>query len=715
MGTGHARKLFEADVNRSSRVKSRDVLCLQVSRLRSIRTGWGVAQFIAFTVLLPLALPGTAYAADRQAARQAMVAGIEQFNAGKPQTARIEILNAIKADGDWALAHAFQARIYLALGDGVAAESELRRALDLGLHETQIQHLFLNAWLLQKDYIRVLDAPELQGVRAISVGYAARIKANAAIARGDIPLAAKNFDRAIVVAPNNAQLWTDIGNFRLLGGNVAGAIDAAIRAVNLNPHNIDAMMLMGKLVRDQYGLIAALPWFEGVLALDPANVPAMVQAAATLGEAGRASAMLDMTRRIQVVDASNTDAWYLQAVLAARAGKPDLARALLYRIDEKMDAIPGVRLLKAVLDLSTGNSEQAISQLDDIVKAQPENLKARRLLGTAMWRAGDPRSAIAVLEPVAKRDDADSYTLSVIGRAYEDIGNRTVAAAFLDRAALPVRGEPVPFDMTSDLTRMAMVNSGNPDNADVAIPRITALIRSGRSAEALRAAERLRDLNPGAPAAHVLVGDALTALGRPGDAVKIYEKAASIRFSEPIALRLIDAQRRSGDNDGALRVLDLFLSQNPRSVAALLLAADHFIATKQWDSAIATLDGLRARLGNRDATILNKLSWAWFGQGNNDRALTYAGAAYAIAVSNPALASTYGWILFKSGKDKVSGIALLKKSVAIVPDAPMLRFQLAQVLVESGDKAGAKPHLKAAIDMPDFAERKAAQDLLNRI
>jgi cellulose synthase operon protein C len=665
--------------------------------------------------LLALALPAAAQAADRQAARKAVIAGVEQLNAGKPQAARIEMLNAIKADGDWGLAHALQARIYLALGDGVAAEAELRRALDLGLPEAQIQHLALNAWLLQKDYDRVLNAPELEGVRPISVGYAARIKANAAIARGDIPLAAKNFDRAIVVAPNNAQLWTDIGNFRLLGGNVAGAIDAAIRAVNLNPRNIDAMMLMGKLVRDQYGLVAAIPWFEGVLELDPANVPAMVQAAATLGEVGRASAMLDMTRRIQAVDAGNTDAWYLQAVLAARAGKPDLARALIYRIDEKMDAVPGIRLLKAVLDLSTGNSEQAISQLDDIVKAQPENLKARRLLGTAMWRARDPRSAIAVLEPVAKRDDADSYTLSIIGRAYEDVGDRATAATYLDRAALPVRGEPVPFDMTSDLARMAMVGNGNPDNADVAIPRITSLIRSGRSGEALRTAERLRDLNPGAPAAHVLVGDALTALDQPRDAVKAYEKAASIRFSEPIALRLIDAQRRSGDNAGALRVLDLFLSQNPRSVAALLLAADHFMTTKQWDVAIATLDGLRARLGNRDATILNKLGWAWFGQGNNDRALTYASAAYAIAVSNPALASTYGWILFKSGKDKVRGIALLKKSVAIVPEAPMLRFQLAQLLVESGDKTAAKTHLIAAIAMPDFAERKAAQDLLNRI
>lgn len=669
-------------------------------------------RFAVALTLFAITIPTAAHAADRQAARQAVVAGVKQLYAGKPQAARVELLNAIKADGDWGLARALQGRIYIQLGDGVAAESELRRAVELGVPEPQIQHLFLGAWLLQKNYDGVLNAPELSGITPVSAGYTARIRANAAMARGDIPLAAKNFDRAIMLAPNSAQLWTDIGNFRLLGGNVGGAIEAAVRAINLNPRNIDTMMLMGKLVRDQYGLIAAIPWFEAVLALDPGNVPAMVQAAATLGEAGRARDMLAMTRRIQAVEPGNADARYLQAVLAARAGKPDLARALLYRIDETMDGVPGVRLLKAVLDLSTDNSEQAITQLDDIVKAQPENLKARRLLGTAMWRAGDPRSAIAVLEPVAKRDDADSYTLSVIGRAYEDIGDRKAAAAFLDRAALPVRGEPVPFDMTSDLARMAMVGSGNPDNADVAIPRITGMIRSGQVAQALRAAERLRDQNPGAPAAHVLVGDAMIALDRYADAVKAYEMAANIRFSEPIVLRLIDTKRRSGDNAGALRVLDLFLSQNPRNVSALLLASDHFMTIKEWDTAIALLDGLRARLGNRDATILNKLGWAWFGKGDNDRALTYAKAAYGIATGNPALASSYGWILYKSGKDKAGGVALLKKSVAIVPNAPMLRFQLAQLMVESGDKAGAKAHLQAAIAMPDFAERKAAQDLL---
>lgn len=668
-------------------------------------------------LLLTLLCGATAApAADRQAAHGAVAEAVEQLYAGNPQVARIEMLNAIKADDGWALAHALQGRVYLALGDGVAAEAELGRAINLGMAEAKLQHLLLHAWLLQKDYDRVLNSALAEAAPPVSRGYAARIVADAAIVRGDFNRAAANFDRAINLSPNSGQLWTDIGNFRLLGGNVGGAIEAAARAVSLSPHNIDAMMLMGKLVRDQYGLLAALPWFDAILERDPGHVPAMVQAAATLGDAGRAGDMLAMTRRIQKLEPGNPDAWYLQAVLAARAGNAELARALLYRInDEKMAAVPGLRLLKAVLDLSTGNSEQAIAQLDDIVKAQPENLKARRLLGTAMWRAGDSRAAIAVLEPVARRDDADSYTLSVVGRAYEAVGDRSAAARYLDRAALPVRGEPVPFDLTSDLARMAMVNGGDPNNANVAIPRIIDMIRNGRSAEGLRAAERLRNMNPGAPAAHVLVGDAHIALGRPADATKAYETAANIRFSEPVALRLIDAKRRSGDEVGALRVLDLFLSQNPRNVAALLLAADHFMTTAQWPLAVATLDGLRARLGNRDTTVLNKLAWAWFGQGNNDRALAYASAAYKISIGNPALASSYGWMLYQSGKDKPGGISLLKKSVAIAPNAPLLRFQLAQLLLETGDKNGAKAQLQAALALPDFAERPAAQALFNRI
>ena len=195
------------------------------------------------------------------------------------------------------------------------------------------------------------------------------------------------------------------------------------------------------------------------------------------------------------------------------------------------------------------------------------------------------------------------------------------------------------------------------------------------------------------------------------DAAAAYAKAANIRFTEPLALRFIAALRASGNGAGALRVLDIFLSQNPRSVPGLLLASDHFMATGQWDAAIGVLEGLRARLGNQDATLLNNLGWAWFGKGDSAKASDFAAAAYAIAPANPSVVNSYGWILYKSGKDRAGGVALLQKAVAIAPAHPGLRFQLAQALIGVGRKAEAKPHLQAALGVAEFPERKAAQAL----
>ncbi len=665
----------------------------------------------AFLPVLAL-LPMPAAAASRDEARAALQAGLAHFYAGDARAARIELLNATKADPDWSLAQAVSARNFLALGDGVAAEAAIGRAVAEGMPEGVLQHLKLHAWLLQGQADRVMAEPLADKVRAVSRAYALRIRGRAAMNLGDYDGAAKEFDAALRFAPTSSLLWSDIGRFRMQGGNVTGAVEAAARAVALNQHNVEALMLTGELARGQFGLMASIPWFERVLEIDRGNIDAMLQMAATLGDAGRAREMLAMTRRVLAADPDNAQAWYLQAVLAARAYKPELARSLLYRTGGRLDSLPGVMLLKAVLAMQENNSEQAIAQLEDLVAVQPDNLRARRLLGTAMWRAGDARSAIAVLGRMAQRPDADSYTLSVIGRAYEDAGDRASAARYLERASLPMKGEPVPFEMAGDLARMAAAQAGNADDANVAVPRIAAIIASGQASEGLAEAERLQARNPGAPAAHMLVGDALMALSRPHDAATAYARAANIRFTEPVALRFIAALKADGHEAGALRVLDLFLSQNPRSVAGLLLASDHFMATAQWDAAIGVLEGLRTRLGNSDATILNNLAWAWFSKGNAGKAIEFSSAAYAIAPANPAVVNSYGWILFKTGQDKAGGIALLAKAVAIAPGHPGLRYQLAQALTAMGRKAEAVPHLQAALAVSNFPDRKAAGALL---
>jgi cellulose synthase operon protein C len=665
-----------------------------------MRWGW---------LLTALMLAAPVRAADRDTSRAAMHEGIKQLYAGHPKAARSQLFRAVKAGGDWALPYAVQGRVLLALGDGAGAQSALERAVANGMKQEQLSHLFAHAYLLQGNADRAMAEARTAPPSREAQAYAGRVRAGAALAMGDMVRAGAELDAAITLTPKSSLLWTDVGRFRMKNGNIAGAVAATQIAVTNNPNNVDALMQMGELTRGQYGLMAAIPWFARILVIDPDNLGAMQAMAATLGDAGRNVEMLAMTRKILEADPGNAQAYFLQAVLAARANKIDLARSLIYRINGKMDTVPAMMLLSAVLDLKEGNSESAITTLRNLVKAQPINLKARRLLGTAMWHSGDAKSAISILQPIANRADADSYTLSVIGRAYEEDGNRGAAATYLDRASMPVRGEPVPFELQGNLIDLAKRNA---DDADVVIPRISNLIASGNGVEALTMSEALRNKNPGVPAAHVLVGDSLLALNRPADAALAYQKAANIQFSESTALRLVAALQKSNQDGAALRVLDLFLGQNPRSVPGLLLASDHFMATGQWDRAIAILDGLRLRLGNRDATLLSNLAWAWFSKGNAEQAVTFARAAYSVAPANPAVVNSSGWILYKTGKDKVAGVALLQKAVGIAPNHPNLRYQLAQALIGTGQREAARIHLQKASATADFTDRKAASAML---
>jgi tetratricopeptide (TPR) repeat protein len=86
-------------------------------------------------------------------------------------------------------------------------------------------------------------------------------------------------------------------------------------------------------------------------------------------------------------------------------------------------------------------------------------------------------------------------------------------------------------------------------------------------------------------------------------------------------MRLIEALRNSGNATGAARVLELYLHQNPQNVPAQLLAANAFLQAKQWDGAIAVYERLRKRIGDRDATLLNNLAWAYSEKGDHGRAL----------------------------------------------------------------------------------------------
>ncbi len=195
-------------------------------------------------------------------AREAF-ANAEKFRSNRDmRSARIELMNAIKSDPEWIDARVAQAEVLLSLRDGLGAEAELDRAVALGLGAAAVRHLYGHAYFLQGEVQKAREQLIAGDIPPKNQGYAARIMGKVAIQMGDPQLASTAFNRAMELDSNNPDLWVDIARFRAGTGDQAGATNAVDQAVKLDPKNIRALQYRGELLRFQFGLGAALPWFE---------------------------------------------------------------------------------------------------------------------------------------------------------------------------------------------------------------------------------------------------------------------------------------------------------------------------------------------------------------------------------------------------------------------------------------------------------------------
>ncbi|WP_082467266.1 tetratricopeptide repeat protein [Sphingomonas sp. Leaf25] len=641
--------------------------------LRALLGGAGLALAAACIAVAGGARVAKADPAD---ARTGIAEALGQFQAGHWSVARQRAQAAVAADPGWGFAQAVLARTHLALGDGLAAQAALDRAVEGGFDPARAHQLRAHARLLQG------DAPGAIAEAGKAVpryaGYGNRIRAQALARQGDVVAALAILEPTVARDPGRAADWVALGQIRMGAGDMVGAINAAAAAVRADPTSPDTLRLRGQTMRVQYGLTAALPWFEAALARDPYAHDTLIDYAATLGDSGRTGAMLDAVRRAMTARPGSVQGYYLQAVLAARAGDPATARSVLQKAGGGVQGVPGALLLGASLDLAEGAPAQATVGLRELVARQPTNITARKLLALALLRSDAARDAFDYIRPAAERADADSYTLTLAARALERIGDRAGAAVFLDRAASPVRGRSTAFAPDESLGLLAAAARPTPGDPAVAVPYIRALASAGDAAEALAAARAVAAANPGAPAAQLVLGDAYAAANRPAEAATAYAAATASRFDEATMLRLVDARARAGQRREASAALSLYLAQNPSSVPALRLTGEWQLAAGDVASAVATFERLRDLVGDRDVAVLAGLARAYAAAGQGDPATSFGAAGYALAPANPLVVDAYGWALYRAGNPGAA-LPLLRKAASLAPADPVIAAHLAEV------------------------------------
>lgn len=573
----------------------------------------------------------------------AIAAGRGALAAGNYNAARHNAQAALRSGPGSRDAQLLLARAYLELEEGGPAKAALARTRQLGASAEAMRDLHAYARLLQGDAQGALTE-----VTDVDGPYAERVRARALAALGRRGEARGVLERLVRTHPSDVRSWSELGRLLFSGGEVGLADAAAARAVALAPGDPVALTLRGELVRSRFGPVASLPWFEAALERDAYHYPALVEYAATLGELGRHRDMLGVSRAASLSRPGSAEPLYLQAVLAARTGKRDLARSLLDRAGSGANAIPGAMLLRSALDCADGAYERAIERWRALVRMQPMNLRARSLLAAALVRSGAAVDAAALLRPVVARADADPYALTVAARALEAAGDSRAAAELLDRAARVRPGAAGVFASPDPPAALAAAAAGAPSDPTYAVGLIRGLAGAGHQS-ALSVAQRLARAAPGAPDAQLTLGDAYAAQGRWGDAAAAYRRAADLRFDEPALLRYVDALGRLGRSEEAAGVVSLYLSQNPRSLPAQRLLGRWQLARGDWDAAVEMLEGMRARVGSTDASLLAELARAYAGDGDGVVAVRYGAAAYRLTPMSPAAVAAYAAALRKAG------------------------------------------------------------------
>jgi cellulose synthase operon protein C len=604
---------------------------------------------------------------DRAIAAESFAKAQEFRAQNNLSAARIELMNAVKNDPRLVDALILQAEVALEMFDGTTARNALEKAVARGIDQLQIQHLLGHAYFLEGDLEHADDLLDSDDIPRKFKGYVYRILGKVLLAKGQIDEARNAFDQALKFDRKNSLLWTDIGAFRLALADQKGAIEAADYAVQLDNNNIRALELRARLVRSQYGLIAALPWLEGSLAINPNDIPLLEEYAATLGELGRARDMLKIVRKINSLNGKNGRAYYMQAVIAARAGDYALAQRILALAGSQVNEMPGALLVSGISEYQLGNHHRAADILERLVVAQPNNLEARKLLARAKQSAGENFDALDAIKPLVDRGQADSYSAMIAARAFEATGEREKAVGGLAESSRATVRKTASIAPALSLRMAEQGAQKNPNNAAYAIPFIRALMLAGMPDQALAEAKKLQAANPGVPESHILSGDIQVARGQYAAAVADYKYAQQINFSEGVMLRLVDSYRRLNQGDNARKILSEFTMFNPNNLSAQRLAAYVMLDEGRWAEALPLLEKLRARVGYNDSILNANIARAYSGSGKHDDAIFNAETAYRIDPANPMVTLVFAQVLLKSGQRPKAALELFEKANALLP------------------------------------------------
>ncbi|MBQ0720355.1 MAG: PEP-CTERM system TPR-repeat protein PrsT [Gammaproteobacteria bacterium] len=359
------------------------------------------------------------------------------LNDGEPTAATIELKNALKNDGNNAEARWLLGKIYFDLDDMPGADKELRHARQLGYSNDEVLPLLAQAMLGQAKLEELLALPA-ETLAADSLATLLSAQGLAKLAEGEVEAAGELIDAAVGAAPQLAYAQMAKARLLLVGGDVALVRSQLDIVFAVDPNYAPALSLLGDLELQQNKLEAAQQAYTRA-------IDAGTTSSAEFADRLKRALVLVALKKY---DAAQTDVSYLLA-RAAKHPSAHYVQGLIYFQQKKVaearvsfdqalpakERHPQVLYYLAALHLLEGNREQATAYASEFYAIAPGNIAGRKLLATIRLDERDYPQVEELLRPVLALAQNDAGAMNLLANALMRQGKTDEAIDLLSEVA----------------------------------------------------------------------------------------------------------------------------------------------------------------------------------------------------------------------------------------------------------------------------------------
>jgi len=653
---------------------------------------------------------------------------------GESEKARDLSLPLLKAMPNYLPLLRLAAGAHQQLGQTAEAENLLSQALKLAPEEPLLRRQYANLQLQNRAPGKALEAlkPLLESGKADAETLLLAGKAQ--LMQGNFQAADDAFGVANKLRPDDAKLNAALAlstisrdNAGATGADKAKADAAIAQLVQLaakdTGSNYDMMVVSSLMRRNE--LAAALTAIDKLAAKMPGSpIPQGLRGRVLLARKEVKEAAVAFEAALKA------DGAYLPAVLGlvmidGQAGRRDEA---IQRLETFVAAQPRATSARLVLaDLLTQNrapAEKVTAVLADAVRQDPADPTLRAALIDQRLRLGQVAAANQAAQEAVAALPQSTEVLERLARTQLMAGDKaqatksygklasiapTKAAGFMGLAQL----RTIDNDFVGAEREVKRALEAEPGSQVAQRVAIQLAIRQARYDEALASLHKRQKDYPQEAFGFLAEADLELARQRPDAAVAMLRKAAALNDPVDAPARLFATLLANNKRDDALAFEGQWLAAHPKDQLFAAAAADVLLARGELETAWNRYEGLLKTYPDL-ISVINNVAWLRAKLGKpGGRELAERGLK--LQPDYAPLRDTYATVL-ASDKDFAKALSVQRQLVSDYTDQPAYRLNLAQILIQSGDKAGAKQELQGLAKLGNkFPQQARVTELLKSL